>query len=182
MDGMMKSLAGYFRSTHDRVLTSVKVLSEEQLRWQLNPSTPSIAFHVWHLARWADYIQEIINGFGSQLWEQEGLAARWGLGSVSLGFGETGLGLDDDASMKLPLPVNDTLLDYAERSFARANEALDSLDDSQFHQVRPDRYGTYWKEHVLGSAMLNFLTHVNRHLGMIECLRGALGQRGTATR
>jgi hypothetical protein len=35
---------------------------------------------------------------------------------------------------------------------------------------------------ALGDAILSWLVHDSRHLGMIECLLGVQGLRGTATR
>ena len=37
-------------------------LTEEQLRWQPNPTTPSIRFHLFHIARWADRLHQILTG------------------------------------------------------------------------------------------------------------------------
>ena len=55
---------------------------------------------------------------GVQIWEAEGLAARWGFDSARLGYAETGMLMDDDAAGRLPLPSKDALLDYARRTFA----------------------------------------------------------------
>jgi hypothetical protein len=54
---------------HRRVLLLVDPLDEEQLRWRARPSAPSIGFHLWHLARWADYDAQLIDGT-TQVWQQ----------------------------------------------------------------------------------------------------------------
>jgi hypothetical protein len=180
-NGSMTAIAGYYTTTHERILQAVESLSQAELDWTAGPKAPSIAFHLWHAARYADYVAEIIWGPGSQIWEQERLSDLWGL-SGALGYAGTGMGLDDAVSTTLPLPGKDTLVEYARRAFMHGNAAVQSLTDEQFNEVRQDRYGTVWKEHILGSAMLNFLAHTNRHLGMIEALKGFQGMRGTATR
>src|SRR6266581_6095383 len=46
-----------FRRSHDWILQFLEGLSEEELRWVGGPGAPSIAFHAWHSARWADLLQ-----------------------------------------------------------------------------------------------------------------------------
>jgi hypothetical protein len=69
-------------------------LSEEQLRWQPNPTTPSIRFHLFHIARWGDDLQQEITGAEHQLWHAEGIAEGWGFDPAMLGVGESGEMLD----------------------------------------------------------------------------------------
>jgi len=38
-----------------------------------------VGFHLWHLARWADFFIEMVRGPGSQIWDREALARQWGL-------------------------------------------------------------------------------------------------------
>lgn len=179
--GYIASIAELYTTTHERILQATEPLSQAELDWSPGVTAPSIAFHLWHTARYADYVAEIIWGPGSQIWEQERLAELWGLGT-NLGIAGTGMGLDDAASVTLPLPGKDTLLEYARRAFMHANAAAQSLTDEQFFEVRQDRYGIAYKEHILGPAVLMFLAHTSRHLGMIEALKGFQGMRGTATR
>jgi hypothetical protein len=120
-DSVMDYIAEYYRSRHELVLKVIDNLNEQQMMWRPNRTTPSIGFHVWHLARWADYLQEVITGTGVQIWEQEKLAAQWGFADSNLGFAETGLGMEDDVVASLPLPRKEILLDYARRAFARAD-------------------------------------------------------------
>ena len=39
----------------------------------------------------------------------------------------------------------------------------------------------YEQKTSIGTVVMSHLTHANRHLGMIEALKGMLGVRGTAT-
>jgi len=180
-DSVLNIIAGYYRLTHEQVLGLVDRLDEPQITWRPNRTTLSIGFHVWHLARWADYLQEMITGDG-QIWEAEELARRWGLGGAGLGFAETGMGMSDDASASLPLPEKDVLLDYARRAFAAAEQAVTAIGDDSFHRIVQDRHESVGKEAEIGDIVLNWWKHDNRHLGMIECMLGNQGLHGTATR
>jgi hypothetical protein len=181
-DNIMSTIAECYRARHALVLELVRPLDDRQLRWQLNSTTPSVAFQLWHLARWADYLWEMIGHMGAQIWETEGLAARWGFDDFDLGFAETGMGMGEDVLSSLPFPAKGLLLDYAERAFTGADQAVGTISDDQFHRTVHDRHGADWAEMALGDAILSWLVHDSRHLGMIECLLGVQGLRGTATR
>jgi uncharacterized damage-inducible protein DinB len=181
-NSVMDYIAEYYCSRHEFVLKLVDGLNDQQIMWRPNRTTPSIGFHVWHLARWADYLQEVITGTGVQIWEQEKLAAQWGFDGANLGFAETGLGMDDEIVASLPFPGKEILLDYTRKAFTQANQAISKISDDQFHDRVQDRHGVEGEELTVGDAVLNWLVHASRHLGMIECLLGVQGLHGTATR
>jgi len=54
------------RRSHEAVLRLVEDLSEEQLKEQSSTTSPSIAFHVWHVARWADLLQSRMPGMTAE--------------------------------------------------------------------------------------------------------------------
>jgi len=175
------------RRSHEAMLRIVADLSEEQLKSSA-PNSPSIAFHLWHAARWADLLQAKVPGMteelgkrlgpATQIWQADSLAQRWGLAPASLGSDENGMGMDDDVSVSLPLPDKAQLIDYAGAAFEAANRAVAAADDEQLAENCIDMYG---RETSVGAAVISHLTHVNRHLGMIEALRGVHSLRGTAT-
>ena len=176
------------RQAHQLALKLAEQLSEEQLRWSSGPLAPSIAFHVWHTARWADLLQAKMRemtdalrerlGPGGEMWEAERLAEQWGFDVGALGPGATGMGMDDGASAALPLPPKERLLDYARRAFGAMDEAVAAVGEEDLSESCVDQYG---QRTSVGSAVLSHATHVNRHLGMMEALTGVLGVRGTAT-
>ena len=45
-----------FKVTHQEILELVSNLSEDEMAWQPHPTANSIAFYIWHIARWADYL------------------------------------------------------------------------------------------------------------------------------
>jgi hypothetical protein len=116
-------------------------------------------------------------GPGRQIWEAENLAARWGLAPAT-GYRETGMGLDDEGSARLRLPGKGLLLDYGRAGFAKADRAVAAVNESLFMTACTDLYE---RRTSIGTAVMSHLTHANRHLGMIEALKGMLGVRGTAT-
>jgi hypothetical protein len=165
------------RKAHQRLLASVADLTDEQLRWRPGPHAPAIGFHLFHVARWADYDREIVGG-GAQTWIEQGLAARWGLEAATLGETGTGMGMGDEASERLVLPSKEDLTWYAEGAFTGFDAFARSLTPGDLSQMTrpPDSV-----RRSVQTALFTHLAHDNRHLGMIEALRGLLGLQGTAT-
>ncbi len=178
-ESIMSEISKQYRSTQEDLLNLVDRLTDEQIRWTPNATTPSIGFHVWHVARWTDYLQEMINGRGSQLWEKEDLAARWMLETNNLGLAETGTFMDEKVAMTLPMPGKRLLLDYARRTFELAQQTVGTIGDDQYYQIYQDLHGKNWYEGRIGPIITGWLAHDNEHLGMIECLIGVQGMRGT---
>jgi hypothetical protein len=188
----VRAIALHTLKAHELIVKMTSDLSDEQLTRRpvdIPPSVaPSIGWHLWHIARWADLLQASLPGMtaelerslgpGRQIWEAEGLVDRWGLAQAASGFRETGMGLDDEGSASLRLPGKQTLLEYAQRAFAAADRAVSGVDERLFETRCTDLYN---RTTAVGTAVMSHLTHANRHLGMIEALRGTLGVRGTAT-
>lgn len=169
------------------ILAVTRDLTAAQLTAVSGPHAPAIGFHLWHIARWADIVQAHLPSMWAQpgttavqeVWQREGLATRWGLADVELGYRDTGMALSDEAAQALALPDGATLLAYATRTFAAAEATVLAVDDEHFGISGRDPLG---RETTVGNAVLNHLLHLGRHLGMIEALRGVLGLHGTATR
>jgi hypothetical protein len=196
MTTMAQTLARIYALNHRNALESVDELDDDQLRWR-PPRTNSVAFNLWHIARWADHLQSILStmtpllrqriGARQELWSSGGYAGRWRLPASELGNVETGMGMDEDASAKLALPSKNELLLYARDVFAAADGAVQLVRDedltvsAELDAARvpwlssPAEYGT------VGSWITTSIRHEARHLGMIEAVKGAAGLRGTAT-
>jgi hypothetical protein len=156
----------------------VSDLTDEQLRWQPNATTPSIRFHLFHIARWADRLHQLLTGADRQVWHAEEIARQWGLANADLGFGESGAMIDDEVAMALGLPERERLLAYCNRVLTAADEALADVGDEQMTRLAIDFRG---QPFPIGDGIADQLSHTARHLGMIECLRGVQGLRGSAT-
>jgi hypothetical protein len=178
---------------HAVILRFLNRLTDAQLHWQLDGGNNPIAWHAWHLARWADYTQAALPGMrpelarlGSavQVWHSEGLAARWGFAPDQLGFAETGMDMPDSVALTLPFPPKNQLLGYLTRAFSLADHRVASLTDAEIQsaeQPQPLTEGIFGGG-TIGSALLEHVIHDYRHLGMMEALLGMQGQPGTATR
>src|SRR5687768_6616116 len=107
-------LAAHYKRTNARVLAVVEELDNDQLRRAAAPGAHSVAFNLWHTARWADHLAVNIArmtpalterlGPDRQIWEAESLASRWAFPAASLGHAETGMLMADDDAAGLPLP------------------------------------------------------------------------------
>lgn len=187
-------LANRYAEWQRSVLAEVDDLTEEQLRFRTARMT-SVAFNLWHLARWDDLHASLLSdmtpslngqlGSRPELWSARGLARAWGF-PTSLGVAETGMGIDEDVSVTLPLPSKPVLVDYARDAFAAMQEVLAAVtEDDLVDHGTIDLARTPWitkrtpRGSVAGSILV-FSDHGNRHLGMIEALRGLQGLRGSA--
>jgi uncharacterized damage-inducible protein DinB len=172
---------------HSSFLEAVADLDEETFQAQPGVKAPSIAFHLWHTARWADAFQERLGSFApaldrlavrEQAWNTRGLAEAWGL-DRALGIEATGSGLDDDASAELALPAKEEVVSYAREAFEAAEEVLRDVRDDELLLPSADF------DDEGGWVVLDHfgwhITHGARHLGMVEALKGVQGIRGTAT-
>jgi hypothetical protein len=195
MSAVVDAIADIYALGHRNVLQAVAELSEDQLRWR-PPRSNSIAFNLWHIARWADHMHSVVGaitpglrerlGTSEQIWTRDQLSLKWRLPD-GLGTGETGMGMDENASAELPLPPKADLVAYARRAFDAADRAVREVHDDDLARsaefdpasvpwAAPAEYGT------VANWIISGIRHESRHLGMIEALKGAVGLRGTVTR
>ena len=179
------------RDLHSLVLDSVVGLPEEEVFRRRGRTGPPMAFHIWHLARWADRLQARLPqltprleerlGERREVWVAERIAVRWGLEDPGLGFGSTGTGMDHEAEVLLRLPSLVALREYAVQAFDFATRSIESVDDAEFVTACEDLLHESGEPTSVGALLIRHLEHLSRHLGMIEALRGLLGQPGSAT-
>lgn len=169
-------LAGRIGITHRQLLEAASACTDEDTAWQPGPTSPSIAFHLWHTGRWADRWAEAISG-NAQRWNREDLPTKWEF-PAEQGKGDTGMELPDEDSAKLPFPGRDQLTTYLRGAFSDLEQALGALDDESIMRDADNLLGA---SAPLDDSLIRHLSHVSRHLGMIEALRGIRGGHGTAT-
>ncbi len=172
-----------YRRTHRTLLDVARAASAETFARPFGTAN-SIAFNLWHVARWDDSLFPSAGraipalaptlGRPDQLWVREKIGQRWGLPD-ELGGGGAGTGLPTDAAHGLVLPARDELVSYAERVFAEFSERLVQIDDAMLARRVPPK-----NERSVGGWLLSYWEHAARHLGMIEALRGVLGEVGSA--
>lgn len=191
------SVQSAYHETNREILKAVDVLSDKQLRWQPYPACHSIAFIVWHIARWTDHLQATIPGMtgelsrrlpkGEQIWDKEQFAARWGFNPTQLGESETGTGFEIEASGEPGWPEKSILLDYTERVFTAADDAIGVIDEQQFQETERLQYDSEYlreslaKTGTVGNALMEHLVHNAQHLGEIQYLIGMLKQAEQST-
>ena len=167
-----------FKVTHEEILELVSNLSEDELAWQPHATANSIAFYIWHIARWADYLpaslpetttqlRELL-GPRQQIWHQEQLATQWNLDPKLLGEEETGMDMDPASAARLKLPGKAILVDYARRTFAVHEQIMPMVDEEQFRAKRQQE----WATNTLGRYILDHLRHESDHFGMISYIHG----------
>lgn len=183
----LRLLVKNYAIAHGRVIESGEATDDRQFAKSVGTRVHSVAWQVWHIARWDDRYAEILvektpelaSRFGpaQQIWAAESLAKHWGLPIGQMGRRDTGTEMDDEAADALRLPDKSLVIDYARRVFARLQTILKALPEARVFTPIADDPDNDTYAH---NTML-YLDHVQRHLGMIEALRGLQGTAGTAT-
>jgi hypothetical protein len=178
-----RTVTGAVRWTHDAAMRAAGTVDDAELSASMGPTAPPISFHLWHMARWADRLAAHLRrelgqpGRADEVWAADGWAERFGFSDRPLGFGDTGMGLDDDGWNSLPAPGRDVLLGYVEAAFHDANEAIKPAGAEVEHPCI-DLYG---RPGTISDVLVAHLAHVSRHLGMIEALIGVHGRPGSTS-
>jgi uncharacterized damage-inducible protein DinB len=188
------SIMNYYREANTDVLKTIVALSDGQIAWQPHPACNSIAFLLWHIARWEDHMQATVPGMteelsrrlppGQQIWERDQLAAKWGFASAQLGELELGTGFDRNVSNEPPWPKKEVLLEYARQTFGAVEYAISFIDEEQFEEIERSQFDNEYMNETMdqsvtvGNAIMEHLTHTTHHLGEIYYLIGLMKQSG----
>ena len=188
------SIMNYYRDTNADILKTISALSDDQIAWQPHPACNSIAFLLWHMARWEDHMQATVPGMTEelsrrlpptqQIWERDQLAAKWGFNPTQLGELELGTGFDRNVSDEPSWPKKEILLEYARQTFAAVEHAISFIDEEQFEEIERSQFdneymqGTMEQSVTVGNAVMEHLMHTTHHLGEIYYLIGLMKQIG----
>ena len=186
-ESLTRLLVWNYALAHERTLKLVEDLTDEQFATPLHPSVHSIGWQLWHIARWDDRFAEILlenlpalareHGGARQVWKGESIGERWGFPVGTLGLRDTGTDMKDEDADQLRLPAKSEVVDYARRAFAFADKVTGSLTDELILMESPRD-----PDHEsVGQNAMYWIDHVNRHLGMMEAMKGQLGLTGSAT-
>ncbi len=179
---LSKTLLRPYRLAHERLLKAAEELSPEQFAWSAGASLHSVAWQLWHAARWDDVIGSYLHRAmarepRAQVWDKESLADRWSLASGSMGRRDTGTGMPDATAEEIRFPDQKEVVSYARLAFKYAEEAIELVpEDRLLKVVTGDPDGDTNADNVL-----IYLDHLSRHLGMIESIRGLQGLAGSST-
>ena len=178
-----ESIVRFYKLTHDRLLKSAEDTKAEEFTRTAGPSLHSVAWQLWHAARWDDVFGAYLHrAFGiepsAQVWERKELNARWGWVVGSTGLRDAGTGMDDKAAEGMRFPDKDEVVDYAREAFAFVRTAIEAIPaDRMIEVAKDDKDGDTYLDNIL-----IYFEHLSRHLGMIEAIRGLHGGKGSATR
>ena len=169
----------------------VDELSQEQFRWRPAQGPQSTGWNLWHIARWDDYLAEVLVqhtpslghlGPASQVWNERNIATEWGLDSADLGLEDGGTSLTDLQAAAMTFPSKAAVVEYAERAFDHLDAILPELDDSLIPRVLPTVTTEAFPTHdPYGVTVVEMFRHTCEHLGTMEALKGMLGLRGSVT-
>ena len=201
---MIDGLRMRIQWTHNGIISISEALSEAQLSQKPGPTSPPIGWHLWHASRWADRLQasfkiESLEGaykgpLETEYWETENMAQEWELNKGSLGLLETGATMTVEAAVTVACIGKSKLITHANRVFEAAEEAMSKVDDGRLNQSRysilpelqnmPNEQPVYVgdRQTTICDDFLFHLSHMGRHLGMMEALRGTLfGESGSVS-
>jgi hypothetical protein len=180
------AIVALYRQAHERTLALAREMPEE-LFDRRPEGTNSVAWNLWHVARFADLTWTDIasahpaftqGGAHEQIWLADGLAARWGFDGVPLGRHATGWGMPEEAAAGMRFDRAE-LVGYAERAYVAAFGAAAVLDDATLGaELVSPHDGSSWS---YGRLLVMHTGHASRHLGMMEAVRGLLVGHGTVT-
>jgi len=170
-ESLSRLLVWNYALAHERTLKLVGDLTDEQFGTPLHPSVHSIGWQLWHIARWDDRFAEILlenlpalareHGAARQVWKGESIGERWGFPVGTLGVRDTGTDMKGEDADQL----------------AFADKVSGSLTDELILMESPRD-----PDHEsVGQNLMYWIDHVNRHLGMMEAMKGQLGLTGSAT-
>jgi hypothetical protein len=169
----------------------VDELSQDQFRWRPAPGPQSIGWNLWHIARWDDYLAEVLLqqtpslvhlGPAKQVWNERNIASQWGLERADLGLEDGGTSLTDLQAAAMTFPSNEAVIDYTGKAFDHLDAILPELDDSLIPQVLPTVTTEAFPTHdSYGVTVVEMFRHACEHLGTMEALKGMIGLRGSVT-
>jgi DinB superfamily len=177
------TLLRFYKLTHERLLKAAEELTPEEFTRSAGPSLHSVAWQLWHAARWDDVLaayfhRALARDPRTQVWERESLADRWSLATGSMGLRDTGTRMSDESAEEIRFPDQKDVIGYARLAFAYVEEAIELIPDDLFlAAAKDDPDGDTTIDNVL-----IYLEHLSRHLGMIESIRGLHGLVGSSTR
>lgn len=172
VDSTIDTLRNWHEKAHRRIIDATASLSDGELTWQPQPDELPVAWHLWHIARFADITQ---SGFhdAEQIWHRDGIAARWGFIPGQLGLLDGGTDMDQQYSAALPWPVGAELRSYAESAIEAAIGSTGAVTETNFNQRVPRIPDVPGVLLTYGDVLTRFVWHPGCHLGAIEMLIGA---------
>ena len=169
----LETVLRFYKQTHERLLSAAEGLKPGQFAHSAGTALHSVAWQLWHAARWDDFFGAHVQAdFGrepsSEVWAREGLAERWRLTAGTMGRRDTGTNMEEAAADQMRFPPQAEVIAYARETFAFTLAAISAIPEDQLDSVaKADPDGDTYLDNIL-----IYFSHLNRHLGMIEAIRG----------
>jgi len=153
-------LKHFIGALHRDYENTLKDLTPEQFAFLPAPAANHIGFVAWHWVRTEDNIVQFVLQRANTVWLEGGLDVAWGLPRNAQG---TGMPVEDAHAMRLPAPS--VFLDFARKVWAKTDDYLDRLDDTELARItKVQPIGEIPVFQVLGQTLI---AHGNQHLGEI---------------
>ena len=173
-------IVGFLDNVPRQIKRATDAATDEQLYYRPSADANSIAWLVWHLSRWQDYMSASISG-DLQVWITEGWVQQFAL-PADLPNEATGWG--DSPGQVAAFHVDRAVLfGYQEAANRAAVARVASLTPEQLEQ--PVLWGTpetpvdtrpAWR------ALISICGDSLQHTGQINYLRGLVSERGWRSR
>jgi hypothetical protein len=161
-EDLKRFITALLESSWRQIKLATADLTDEQLYYQPMAETNSIAWLVWHLSRWRDFVSAIISDV-PQVWVSEGWATRCGLPPERTGFGDT------PEQVRTFRVEHAALFGYMDAAHRATIERLSTLTPAQFAQpitYVPGDSRPVWR------ALAGVCGDSLQHTGQIAYLRG----------
>jgi uncharacterized damage-inducible protein DinB len=143
-------------------------LTDEQLYYQPTAESNSMAWLLWHLSRWRDYISATISG-EPQIWVSAGWAQQCGMPGERTGMGDT------PAQVTAFHVERAVLFGYVDAAHQRTIERIATLTPAQLEQPIVSHTG---EQRPAWRALAGMCGDSAQHAGQIAYLRGMLSGYG----
>jgi hypothetical protein len=143
-------------------------LTDAQLYYQPTAESNSIAWLVWHLSRWRDFISATVSG-EPQIWVSEGWAQRFGMPGEGTGMGDT------PAQVTAFRVERAVLSGYVDAAHHRTVERVAALTPTQLGQPIVSHTG---EQRPAWRALAGMCGDSAQHTGQIAYLRGMVSGYG----
>jgi hypothetical protein len=176
--------AGVSRYMVDKLIGD---LTEDELNWQPSPGHHSIWHNLWHMYLSNDYYFAAAMDV-QPAWEAGDWRNSIDCSAMARAFAQSGTAEDGPAPRFVIADVPDSLVDelkavpvasylaYVDELIARTTEILENATEEQL-QRRVEWYGRRGPAYARAADF----THVYRHIGMMEDLRGLIRGPGSGT-
>jgi uncharacterized damage-inducible protein DinB len=161
-----------FARVPESMRAAMQGLDDEQIHWQPNPESNSIAWLAWHLTRVQDHhVSELAEQ--PQAWVADRWASRFGMEAdpQNIGFGHS-----PEQVRAFRAPDADTLLAYHDAVLERTRAYLGMIGDTDLDRAIAD---TRWNPPpTYGVRLVSVCNDMTQHVGQMAYARGLLSGRG----